>query len=103
MDKAGHPRKPLGELLKEKGIINDSHIQFAIQEQKITGERIGEVLERLCFATEYDVITSLSEQEGIPYLDVDAVIAEERVLKLFNKNFCLSGFEFIICFLIKNL
>lgn len=90
MEKATHHRKPLGELLKEKGIIKESHIQFAIQEQKITHERIGEVLERLCFVTEYDVITSLSEQEGIPYLDVDTVIAEERVLKLFKKNFCLN-------------
>ncbi len=84
-------RKPLGELLKEKGIINESHIQFAIQEQKITKERIGEVLERLCFVTEYDVITTLSEQEGIPYIDVDTVVADERILKLFNKNFCLSN------------
>ncbi len=90
MEPAPRHRKPLGELLKEKGIINESHIQFAIQEQKITGERIGEVLERLCFVTEYDVMTTLSEQEGIPYLDVDAVFAEERVLKLFNKNFCLN-------------
>ncbi len=91
MESTARQRKPLGELLKEKGIINESHIQFAIQEQKITHERIGEVLERLCFVTEYDVITSLSEQEGIPYLDVDTIIAEERVLKLFNKNFCLTN------------
>ncbi len=84
-------RKPLGKLLKEKGIINESHIQFALQEQKITHERIGEVLERLCFVTDYDVITCLSEQEGIPYIDVDTVIAEERILKLFRKNFCLNN------------
>jgi len=91
MVSATRQRKPLGELLKEKGIISESHIQFALQEQKITGERIGEVLERLCFVTEYDVITSLSEQEGIPYLDVDAVVPEDRLLKLFNKNFCINN------------
>jgi len=91
MRTAAPRRKPLGELLKGKGIITESHIRFALQEQKITGERIGEVLERLGFVTEYDVMTSLSEQEGVPYLDVDTVVPDERVLKLFNKNFCLTN------------
>lgn len=83
-------RKPLGKLLKEKGIITEDHIKFAIQDQKITKEKIGEILVRLCFITEYDVATTLSEQEGIPYLDVDEVLPEEDVLKLFNKNLCLN-------------
>ena len=83
-------RKPLGKLLKEKGTITEDHIKFAIQDQKITKEKIGEILVRLCFITEYDVATTLSEQEGIPYLDVEEVLPEEDVLKLFNKNLCLN-------------
>ncbi len=83
-------KKPLGELLKEKGLIGREHIEFAIQEQRITGERIGEILERLCFVTEYDVVTTLSEQEGVPFLDLDEVLPSEDVLRLFNKNFCLT-------------
>jgi type II secretory ATPase GspE/PulE/Tfp pilus assembly ATPase PilB-like protein len=84
-------RKPLGELLKEKGFIKDEHIAFAMQEQKITKERIGEILERLCFVTEYEVMTTLAEQEGIPFIDVDEAFPREEVLKLFNKNFCLTN------------
>ena len=83
-------RKPLGKLLKEKGIITEEHIKFAIQDQKITKEKIGEILVRLCFITEYDVAITLSEQEGIPYLDVEEVLPEEGALKLFNKNLCLN-------------
>ncbi len=83
-------RKPLGKLLKEKGIITEDHIRFAIQDQKITKEKIGEILVRLCFITEYDVAITLSEQEGIPYLDVEEVLPEEAALKLFNKNLCLN-------------
>ena len=83
-------KKPLGELLKEKGLITEAHIQFALQEQKITGERIGEALERLCFVTEYDVMTALSEQEGVPFLDVDTILPDEKILRLFNKGFCLA-------------
>ena len=83
-------RKPLGELLKEKGIITEGHIKFAIQDQKITKEKIGEILVRLCFVTEYDVATTLSEQTGLPYLDVDGISPPEDVLKLFNKTLCLN-------------
>jgi type II secretory ATPase GspE/PulE/Tfp pilus assembly ATPase PilB-like protein len=83
-------RKPLGKLLKEKGIITEGHIKFAIQDQKITKEKIGEILVRLCFVTEYDVATTLSEQTGIPYLDVDGISPPEDVLKLFNKSLCLN-------------
>ncbi|MDY6878698.1 MAG: GspE/PulE family protein [Desulfatiglans sp.] len=84
-------RKPLGEMLKERGLVRNEHIDFAIKEQKVTKERIGEILERLCFVTEYDVIVALSEQEDIPYIDVDEVLVQENVLKLFNKNFCLTN------------
>jgi len=84
-------RKPLGELLKQKGLIRDEHIKFAIQEQKITKEKVGEILVRLCFITEYDVVSTLAEQEGIPYLDVDQVLPKKDVLRLFNKGLCLNN------------
>jgi general secretion pathway protein E/type IV pilus assembly protein PilB len=88
---AEKPRKRLGELLEEKGIISKEHTEFALQEQKITREKLGEVLERLCLVTEYDVMITLSEQEGIPYTDIDEALPKEDVLRLFNKNFCLTN------------
>jgi len=84
-------KKPIGELLKEKGLINQEHIEFALKNQKISGERLGELLERLCFVTQYDVATALSEQEGIPYIDVDEVLPDNNALILFNKNLCLKN------------
>lgn len=85
------PRKQLGELLKEKGLITEDHIRYALQEQKITHERLGELFERLGFVTEHDVVATLSEQSSVPYLDVDTVIPQEAVLKMFNKNLCLNN------------
>jgi type II secretory ATPase GspE/PulE/Tfp pilus assembly ATPase PilB-like protein len=83
-------KKFLGELLKEKGLITDGHIKFAMQDQKITKEKMGEILVRLSFVTEYDVAATLSEQTGLPYLDVDGISPPEDVLKLFNKTLCLN-------------
>jgi type II secretory ATPase GspE/PulE/Tfp pilus assembly ATPase PilB-like protein len=85
------PRKQLGELLKDKGLITEDHIKYALQEQKITHERLGELFERLGFVTEHDVATTLSDQSGVPHIDVDVIIPDESVLKLFNKNLCLNN------------
>ncbi|MCD4755072.1 MAG: Flp pilus assembly complex ATPase component TadA [Deltaproteobacteria bacterium] len=83
-------QKPLGQILKEKGVISEDQIRFALQEQKISKEKMGEILVRLCFITEYDVATTLAEQEGIPYINADEVVPSEDALRLFNKNLCLN-------------
>lgn len=86
------PRKKyLGELLKEKGFINEDHIRYALQVQKITKERVGEIFEGLGFVTEHEVVTTLAEQEKVPYVNVDEVLPEEHLLKMFNKNLCLNN------------
>jgi general secretion pathway protein E/type IV pilus assembly protein PilB len=85
------PKKQLGEILKEKGIITEDHIKYALQVQKITKDRLGEIFEKLGFVTENDTVKTLAEQTRIPYLDVDEVLAEDNVLKLFNKNLCLNN------------
>jgi general secretion pathway protein E/type IV pilus assembly protein PilB len=84
-------KKPIGLLLKEKGLINENHINYALQEQKITRELIGELLERLGFVTSHDLMVSLSEQWDVPYIDVNAVAPDETSLKIFNKNICLNN------------
>ena len=89
--KPNNKPKPLGALLKEKDLITEASIRFALQEQKITKEKIGEILERLCFVTGNDVVMALAEQNGLPYLDIDSVLPEKNILKLFNKNFCLNN------------
>ncbi len=84
-------QKFLGELLKDKGIITEEHIKYALQEQKITKEMMGQIFQRVGFVTEYEVVTTLAEQENVPYIDVDEVLPEEKLLKLFNKNLCINN------------
>lgn len=84
-------RKPIGVLLKEKGLLTEEHIQHALQEQKVTKEMLGELFERLGFVTEHDLVATLAEQNEVPFIDVDAFIPDTDVLKLFNKNLCLNN------------
>ncbi|MEO5366537.1 MAG: Flp pilus assembly complex ATPase component TadA [Magnetococcus sp. WYHC-3] len=84
-------KKPIGELLKDKRLITDGHIQLALQDQKVTRERVGEILERLGFVSQYDVATTIADQERRTYVDVDQVVPQEKTLRLFNLNFCLTN------------
>lgn len=84
-------KKPLGVLLKEKGLLTESHIQYALQEQKITKEMLGELFERLGFVTEHDVVATLAEQGGVGHIQVEEILPDEAILKLFNKNLCLNN------------
>ncbi len=84
-------RKPIGVLLKEKGIINEEHVKFALMEQKISTDRLGVILEHLGFITQYDMATTLADQEDVPFLDIDNVLPGKKELQLFNKNICLKN------------
>lgn len=88
---AAPARKPLGELLKEKGLITEEYIGLALQDQRVTRERVGEILERLGFVSQYDVAQTISEQEGREYVDVEASAPSEQTLRLFNLNVCLNN------------
>lgn len=60
--------KQLGELLIERGIINQPQLDKALNIQKEKGGLIGEVLVELNFAKEEDIAQALTAQYGFPYL-----------------------------------
>ena len=70
-------RRILGSLLLESGLIQPAALDHALQEQKRTGERLGEVVIRLGSAKETDVHRTLAAQLGLPFdpgpLHVDPV------------------------------
>jgi len=60
--------KQLGELLIERGIINQHQLDKALTVQEEKGGLIGEVLVELGFAKEEDITQVLTAQYGFPYL-----------------------------------
>lgn len=60
--------KQLGELLLDRGIINQGQLDQALNLQRIKGGLIGEILVELGFAKEEDIAQSLTAQYGFPYL-----------------------------------
>ncbi|MDX8390438.1 MAG: ATPase, T2SS/T4P/T4SS family [Mariprofundaceae bacterium] len=86
---AASKRQSIGSLLKEHGIVSEEQIAFALQKQKVTGERLGELLERLGFVSGYDVARMLADQEALDFVDVLQIVPQEEALQLFNMKLCL--------------
>lgn len=84
-------RKQIGELLKAKGLISDVHIAYALKKQKVSGEKVGEVLERMGFVSAFDIATTMAEQEDKVYIDIDNHRPEHNILHLLNKALCLKN------------
>lgn len=62
-------KKKLGEILFEEGLLKEDQIKEALERQKKTGELLGEVLVKLGYVTEKDIVYAISKQFGLPYLD----------------------------------
>ena len=80
----------LGDLLKERGLITDQHIHYALQEQRVTKEKLGEVLTGIGIVSEYDLIQALSEQLGIEHVDITREVPDLALLRSFNRQTCLN-------------
>jgi len=59
-------RVPLGLLLLSRGVINQDQLQEALKRQRSEEGRIGEILVRLGFASEDDVMAGVAAQWGYP-------------------------------------
>jgi len=86
---AGKAHQSIGVLLKEQGMVNEEQINYALQKQRVTGERLGELFERLGFVSGYDVARMLADQEALDFVDVRQIVPQEDALQLFNMKQCL--------------
>ncbi|HHN63817.1 MAG TPA: type II/IV secretion system protein [Nitrospirae bacterium] len=84
-------RKKIGELLKEKGLIKESQIHVAIEQQKITGAFLGETLIKLGFVSSKEISQCLAEQSGLEYIDLREYPVSEDALRLIPKDMAERG------------
>jgi type IV pilus assembly protein PilB len=65
------PRKRLGEILLQMGIVTPEKIEEALTHARRTGTRLGEALVDLNMATEEQVTRALCRQNKLPFVDLD--------------------------------
>jgi len=72
----------LGELLLKAQLISQQQLTKSLDEQRATGGKIGEILQRLGYVTEDDIIECLSHQFGVPSINLRHFEIDESVAKI---------------------
>ncbi len=63
----------IGEMLVEEGIITKEQLKDGLEEQKRTGEKIGQILTRMGYISKEILWTFLGYQMGVPFINLDEV------------------------------
>jgi type IV pilus assembly protein PilB len=72
----------LGELLTKAGLIKQDQLKEALRLQKETGGKLGETLIKLGFVSEEDITECLSQQFGVPSINLAHFEIDSSVIKL---------------------
>jgi type IV pilus assembly protein PilB len=80
-------RRPLGKILRERGILSEDQLRIALIEQKRNGLPLGKTLVKLGFLSEATLREALSENLGQSDIDVSRVVADPAALALVPKSF----------------
>ncbi|NLW50611.1 MAG: Flp pilus assembly complex ATPase component TadA [Candidatus Brocadiaceae bacterium] len=81
-------RKPIGQLLLEKGLVEKEQIQRALEYQQKSGEklRLGEILVRFGYVTATDVLKCVGEQFDVRVVDLNKVRPEVEAVDAVPRN-----------------
>lgn len=83
-----------GQILLQAGLINNMQLDKALEEQKKTGERIGQCLIRLNFIKEKDMMLALEEQFGISWQKITEQDVQRKAVDLVPENLVFT-YEFM--------
>jgi hypothetical protein len=88
-----NPKKRIGEMLLEAGIIDETQLKAALGHQRQWGMRLGQALVDLKLATETDIVRALSLKFGFEVAKLDALepYGHEQALKLFPREFVVRN------------
>lgn len=76
----------LGELLLKAGIIQQAQLDQALEEQRHRGGKLGEILQRLGYVTEEDIVECLSSQFGVPSINLRHFEIDPAVARLVSQE-----------------
>src|SRR3982751_6573981 len=80
------PRKRLGQLLMELGVIDEHQLQSALGHQKQWGGKLGAILVQKGFCSEDDVVSVLTKHLNMPRVKLADVKVDPRAVKCVSKQ-----------------
>jgi len=79
-------REPLGALLAEAGLLDESEIDSALRTARRSGKRLGEVLIEQGLVTSVDVVRLVAQQRGLPFVDVASLPVDPAAARLLSAD-----------------
>jgi len=91
------PKEKLGQILVRRGVLTDKQLAEALARQSDENALIGDTLVGLGFIRPADLADALSEQHGLPFVDLEEKEADLQLVMLLPEAFCrqhsLAPFE----------
>ena len=81
-------KKRLGGLLLDAGLINQLQLRSALAEQERWGKPLGRTLIEMEFVSERELIEVLSQQLGVPQINLEQTQISEQVARLLDEDYC---------------
>lgn len=88
----------LGERLVQEGLISQDQLRIALMEQKITGQKLGEVLMTLDFLTEEVSRKVVGHAVGYSSMSLKGVVPDSNALRLISESFARANLVMPISF-----
>ena len=87
--KTMHSTVRIGDMLVNKGLIDEQTLQEALEEQRRNPyEKLGETLVRMEFIQEEDLLEIIAEQFDIPWLTIDKGLYDPEIFGIIPPEFC---------------
>jgi hypothetical protein len=91
-----NPKKRIGEMLLEAGIIDETQLKVALGHQRQWGGRLGQALVDLKLATEPDIVRALSVKFGFEVANLGALdpYGHQQAMRLIPREFAVRSSVF---------
>jgi type IV pilus assembly protein PilB len=76
----------IGELLVQKNMLSAEQLQRAKEEARLSGTRVGLQLTKLGYMEEEDLASAISEQFGVPAINLDEFEVDSDVIRLIPED-----------------
>jgi len=73
---------PLGSLLAAAGLLGSVELDFALEQARADGRRLGEVLVELGLVPPAEVVRLVAAQRGLPFIDVRRIPVDPAAARL---------------------
>lgn len=82
------PRPQLGKILVAKKLASERQVNYGLQEQRRTGERLGQILVRQGVLTERELQEALATHLGVRHVDLLRTPVDSNVARRLREQFC---------------